>query len=112
MPESSSTSGVPSRAKQRRVPPGPQRTDEIMELPHEAWASPFTTKSNLAKASADEVAACASAGWITTRRGLREFTRTWRVTPEGLEVLWKSLKHTERSRDAEAEDDAGCGDLP
>jgi hypothetical protein len=82
-----------------------------MEVLHEAWASPFTTKSNLAKAMADEVAACASAGWITTKRGPREYTRSWRITPKGLDVLWKSLRRTERNSYADAEDEAGDDDL-
>lgn len=49
----------------------------------------------MGKTLADEVAACASAGWITTLRGRNEFTRTWRVTPEGLTVLNRYLRRKE-----------------
>ena len=50
----------------------------------------MTTKSTFAKAQADEIALAASAGLITVRQG-SSFGRVWRITPQGLHILWGAL---------------------
>lgn len=49
----------------------------------------FTTKSDVARAYATEVALAASLGLITTvLPGETAFTNKWRVTPKGLALLY------------------------
>lgn len=52
-----------------------------------ARVEPFTTKSDFARAAADEVALCASEGFITTRVNDDYYGNVWMVTQLGLEFL-------------------------
>lgn len=62
----------------------------LSQLLMEAWAAPFTTKSDFARAHATLIGLAASEGWITTRKTLRPKTygNVWRVTPKGLRRMW------------------------
>ena len=53
-----------------------------------AWEGGFTTKSDLARTRADEVAVCACKGFITTQVNSKEFGSVWRPTPAGLRELF------------------------
>lgn len=52
------------------------------------WSDPPATRGNFARENAESIAAAASMGWITTRIGVSEFIRNWRITPAGLSHLW------------------------
>jgi hypothetical protein len=56
---------------------------------HEAWAGGFTTKSDFARANADEIACAASSGLLTVQDTRDTFGRSWRITPAGLALLWQ-----------------------
>ena len=48
---------------------------------------PFTTKSDLARAAANEIAVCASEGFLTTALPDGHYTNTWMITGTGLQWL-------------------------
>lgn len=50
----------------------------------EAWASPFSTKSDVAREYADEIAEASCRGLITVRTAGGEWGRMWRLTPLGV----------------------------
>jgi len=52
-----------------------------------ARQDPFTTKSAFARYAANEIALCASEGFISTRVGEGNFSNVWMVTHEGLDYL-------------------------
>jgi hypothetical protein len=54
---------------------------------NKAWNGGFKTKSDFARIHANQVAVCASLGFITTRRAGFTFGTTWLITKEGLEIL-------------------------
>lgn len=56
----------------------------------EAWANPFTTKSDFAREHATAIGILASEGMLTLRHTPwgGAFRNVWRVTPEGLLQLW------------------------
>lgn len=58
-------------------------TNVLLEL----YLHPSTVQSNFARENAQEVAALASLGMISTSEGRRAFGRTWRVTADGYELL-------------------------
>lgn len=58
---------------------------QVLEAAHEC---PFKTKSNFAREYANEIAAAASEGFLTTKFADGSFTRSWRLTPLGLSVLY------------------------
>lgn len=53
-----------------------------------AWREPFTTKSDFARENANDVAAAASLGYITTALNgddtMADFSNAWLVTAKGL----------------------------
>lgn len=71
---------------------------EVLPILWEAWDSPFTTKSNLAKESADEVAIAASEGLISVRLGCGH-GRVWHITPAGLHCLWGAIHSTTKQEE-------------
>lgn len=52
-----------------------------------AWLQGFRTKSDFARAYADEVAIAASLGLISTKIGKDRFDRTWHITRKGMDFL-------------------------
>jgi hypothetical protein len=52
-----------------------------------AYLKTFSISSDYARYKAQEIAALASMGLISTRCGPRKYGRTWRVTEEGIETL-------------------------
>jgi hypothetical protein len=52
-----------------------------------AWHSPFTVKSDFARAQAVFIAMAASDGLITTREAAGLYGNVWRITQRGLERL-------------------------
>jgi hypothetical protein len=91
--ESSSSSPAPSTANTKSDVPGPRLTDVVRR----AWlAGGFTVSSDFARANAGLVAAASSMGFITTLYGRVhdewQHGTTWRVTPEGLALLWRELQ--------------------
>jgi len=54
---------------------------------YQAWASPFTTKSDFAREYADFVAMAASDGFITTRQAAGLYGNKWLITESGLKRL-------------------------
>ena len=52
-----------------------------------AIQKPFTTKSDLARAAANEIALCASEGFLTTALPNGHYTNTWMITATGLAWL-------------------------
>ena len=51
-----------------------------------AWRSGFSTKSDFARAMANEVAVAASLGLISTRISGHKFGTKWHITKQGLET--------------------------
>jgi hypothetical protein len=56
---------------------------------HEAYLHPFKLQSDFARGYAQEVAALASMGYITTYEQPRQFGNKWRITGIGLDKLRK-----------------------
>jgi hypothetical protein len=52
-----------------------------------ARQTPFTTKSDFARAAANEVALAASEGFITTKLNETTYVNAWMVTREGLDFM-------------------------
>lgn len=52
-----------------------------------ARRKPFTTKSEFARFAANEVALCASEGFITTKVSDDTYSNTWMVTHDGLSFI-------------------------
>jgi hypothetical protein len=48
---------------------------------------PSKVSSNFSREQAQEIAALASLGMITTREGRQDFGRSWRITADGYELL-------------------------
>lgn len=65
---------------------GPQPID-LFPVLLAAWLGGFLTKSDLARVKADEVAAAASAGYITTSTGPDVYGRLWVITTKGLTII-------------------------
>jgi hypothetical protein len=68
----------------------------LIDVVHRAWAGGFTVQSDFARAHAPLVAMAASCGFITTLCGSihdeQQFSTTWRVTREGLALLWRHMQ--------------------
>lgn len=65
-----------------------ERTGQrLISILSTAWQSPFTTKANIAREYADEIAAAASLGYLTTQQDQTHFGRTWLITSLGLNKL-------------------------
>jgi hypothetical protein len=75
-----------------RPPDGVDRDAALVHLLQRVWTYPLTTKSNDARAFADEISEGASRQLITTQivPGPRNtiWGRIWKVTPTGLTFLW------------------------
>jgi hypothetical protein len=54
-----------------------------------AWEGGFSTRSDFARRNAEEVAAAACLGLITTRQTNSSYGRSWRITPSGCRLLFK-----------------------
>ena len=89
-PEKSWESECSSKQTTPLVSHGPTLT-EVLE---QAWRGGFATKSNFARSHADPIAQAACLGLITTQHSGDTFGRIWRITPAGLERLWKTLELT------------------
>lgn len=61
--------------------------DAVAVLRHIHHHGPAMTKSQLARTYADEIAICASHGWLTVILPDGEEGRCWRLTPTGLAFL-------------------------
>lgn len=59
----------------------------IYNVLERAWKGGFSTKSDFARKHANEVAVCASLGYITTKEKPKTFSNVWRITNPGLEIL-------------------------
>jgi len=59
----------------------------VFSVVQKARVQPFTTKSDFAREFANEVALCASEGFITTQVDDSSFTNIWMVTHEGLSFM-------------------------
>jgi hypothetical protein len=62
----------------------------LLCLLQRVWTYAVTTKSDLARAYADEIAEATSRGFLTTVivPGQRYHGRLWKITPGGLSFLW------------------------
>lgn len=65
---------------------------KLTKVLHQAWLSPFSTKSNYARHEADWIAVAASQGLLTTRASKDLYGQLWRVTPRGLARLFEEMK--------------------
>jgi hypothetical protein len=72
---------------------GPRLIDRsfFADVLHLAWSQPFSTKSDFARAYADEIAEAACRGLITTRTEAGEWGRYWRITPAGAAIICPEL---------------------
>jgi hypothetical protein len=59
----------------------------LTEILHQVYLRLPTVQSNFSREFAQEIAALASLGMITTVEARRDFGRTWRITSEGYELL-------------------------
>jgi hypothetical protein len=73
-----------------RPPSEKERETNLLCLLQRVWTYAFTTKSDLARAYADEIAEGASRGFLTTSvvPGRPIHGRLWKVTPSGLQHLF------------------------
>lgn len=72
-------------------PPGAEaREINLLCLLQRVWTFQFTTKSDLARAYADEIAEASSRRFLTTAivPGRPIHGRLWKITPEGLSHLF------------------------
>lgn len=60
---------------------------KLREVLKRAFMFPFKLQSDYARENAVEVAALASAGYLTSFVGPREYSNKWRVTAIGIEKL-------------------------
>lgn len=77
-----------------RPPDEEAREVNLLCLLQRVWTYSFTTKADLARAYADEIAEAASRGFITTAvvPGRPIHGRLWKVTPTGLQHLWANAQ--------------------
>lgn len=61
----------------------------LQEVLLETYKNPFKLQSDFAREFAQEVAALACAGYITTLEGPAQYGRKWRITGIGIEKLRK-----------------------
>ena len=68
----------------------PGRDAILVHLLQRVWTYPITTKSNDARAFADEIAEGASRQLITTQvvPGGKTYGMIWKLTPQGVSFLW------------------------
>lgn len=59
----------------------------LYEVLRYAYLNSFSVSSDFARYRAQQIAALASMGLISTRCGPREYGRIWRITEEGIETL-------------------------
>ena len=71
--------------------PGETPTDEEMEMVAKLYSlmlhakqEPFTTKSDIARYAANEIALLASEGLLSTQLSTGAYCNLWMVTPDGL----------------------------
>lgn len=62
---------------------------KLKEVLHKTFMFPFKLQSDFARDNAQEVAALASMGYISTYEGPMQFGNKWRVTGIGLDKLRK-----------------------
>jgi len=63
------------------------KEDLLAEVLLTAFLSPFKLQSDFARESAQEVAALACMGLISTQEGPQQYGRKWRITGTGLDKL-------------------------
>lgn len=59
----------------------------LYEVLYRTFTSPFSVSSDFSRYKAQEIAALASLGLITTKVGKHQYGRIWRITEEGIETL-------------------------
>ena len=71
-----------------------EREQRLLALLQRVWTYAITTKSDLARDYADEIAQASSAGLLTTEvlpnTGI--YGRLWKITPDGLDHLWENAE--------------------
>lgn len=65
------------------------KDDPLVDVLLAAFISPFKIQSDFARLYAQEVAALACQGFISTQEGPQQFGRKWRITGIGLDRLRK-----------------------
>lgn len=68
----------------------PLMSKRLLEVLYRVWSGQITTKSDLARHYADEVAEAASRAWITTeiiQPGENDYGRQWRISASGVTAL-------------------------
>lgn len=76
-------------------------TKRLLEVLYRVWSGQITTKSDLARHYADEVAEAASRGWITTeivRPMESDYGRQWRITSQGVTALHVAQKKDTKNK--------------
>ncbi|QDB71008.1 hypothetical protein bb8_p33 [Bordetella phage vB_BbrP_BB8] len=63
------------------------KDDLLAEVLLAAFLSPFKLQSDFAREYAQEVAALACMGFISTQEGPQEYGRKWRITGLGIDKL-------------------------
>lgn len=62
-------------------------TPELLPVLSRAWERPFLTRSDFARAHADQVAIASCLGLLTVRHDPQTWGRSWRITARGLSLL-------------------------
>lgn len=83
-----------------RPPERVGRDEALVSVLQEVWTYERTTRGDLSRANADEIAEAASRGFLTTAiiPNGTVFGRLWKITPAGLAFLYAnvaSLSHEE-----------------
>jgi hypothetical protein len=82
----SAVNGVPGRRGPRLTDLSPEMDEMVADIVHRAWLMGIPIQSDWARLNGQAVSAAASLGLITSFDGGR-FSRTWRVTAEGMQFL-------------------------
>jgi hypothetical protein len=66
-----------------------QPLQKLNDVLRRAWQSPFSVKSDFARANAGLVALAASQGLLTTRLDRENYGTRWLITPVGIARVYK-----------------------
>lgn len=62
-------------------------TDSLYQTLRHVYLHPVSVSSDFSRYHAQQIAALASLGLVSSRVGRREFGKVWRITEEGMETL-------------------------
>jgi hypothetical protein len=76
-----------------------ENNNGLLRVLRRCWEKPFRTRSDFARANAEEVAIAACQDLLTVRHDNNTWGRTWRITATGLRLLEKRETFLETDHD-------------